>query len=209
MARSNDLSDDSNLSEVLFSPYTDWSTIRDRSHYVQFYENDIFLLESIKKYIDTGDAAIVIATSEHRLPLEKIIKNNNQKKKYIFLDASETLDKFMIDGLPDAGLFDSVVGGLVREVSKKYKNIRAYGEMVAILWANGNKMGAIRLEELWNNLQKQLSFTLYCAYPMNDIGGTEASDNFSHVCTTHSDVLPTESYMTLATHDERLREIAI
>src|SRR5579884_2620906 len=134
MARSNDLSDDSNLSEVLFSPYTDWSTIRDRSHYVQFYENDIFLLESIKKYIDTGDAAIVIATSEHRLPLEKIIKNNNQKKKYIFLDASETLDKFMIDGLPDAGLFDSVVGGLVREVSKKYKNIRAYGEMVAILW---------------------------------------------------------------------------
>ena len=30
----------------------------------------------------------------------------------------------------------------------------AFGEMVALLWAEGNHAAAIRLEELWNDLQK-------------------------------------------------------
>ncbi len=212
MAKPNDLTDFSTPPESLLSPHNDWSTLENNSHIVQFYEDDAFLLESIRRYIETGDAAIVIATGRHRAVLKEMLRkgrNGSFKEKYIFLDAAETLSKFMINGVPNAKLFNSVIGGIIRVLSKKHKNIRAYGEMVALLWEKGNKIGAIRLEELWNNLQKKLPFTLYCAYPMKNIGGSNTSNAFTNVCISHSDVLPTESYLNLHTHDERLREIAI
>ncbi|MDQ3076266.1 MAG: ATP-binding protein [bacterium] len=188
----------------------DWTTILPNSHHVQFYDDDAFLIKSIKKYAATGDAVIIIATPEHRSLLEKAVRNDKRKPKtkYLFLDARETLGTFMVDGIPDMALFNKVVGGLIKKVSKEANNIRAYGEMVAILWAEGNKAGAIRLEELWNNLQKKLSFTLYCAYPMKVMEGSH-TDSFAKVCNTHSHIVPAESYMTLDTLDMRLREIAI
>ncbi|MDP9275804.1 MAG: MEDS domain-containing protein [Chloroflexota bacterium] len=43
--------------------------------------------------------------------------------------------------------------------------MRVFGEMVALLWAEGDRNGALVLEELWNDLTRRLSFPLLCAYP--------------------------------------------
>jgi signal transduction histidine kinase/ActR/RegA family two-component response regulator len=80
--------------------------------------------------------------------------------------------------------------------------------MVALLWSEGNYDAAIRLEELWNDLQKAHSFSLFCAYPMNRLGGEKFVEPYGSICNVHSRVLPAESYAELYDPDTRLRAIA-
>ena len=191
----------------------------DDDHFVQFYESDGFLLNSLSGFIGSaihkGVPAVVVATKAHRDGLEELLKANGldvttalSSGKFVSLDAEETLSKFMIDGLPQQQKFNEVVGGLITSVTDGRSRIRAFGEMVALLWAEGNHEGALRLEELWNDLQKAHSFSLFCAYPMNGFGAEKFTGPHDGVCTVHSRVLPAESYTGLNNYDDRLREIA-
>lgn len=201
-----------------FAPRTDWSAMGDTEHFVQFYEADGFLLNSLSGFIGSalkaGDGAIVVATKAHRDGLDELLSANgldvgtaSKAGHYVSLDAAETLNRFMVDGSPEPNRFMEVIGGIVGQVSQGKPKVRAFGEMVALLWADGNYTGAIRLEELWNNLQKEYCFSLFCAYPMSEFVGEKFGTTLGSVCTTHSRVIPTESYVELANHDERLRAI--
>jgi PAS domain S-box-containing protein len=189
-------------------------------HLVQFYESDEFLAERVSEFIgaglETGEPGILIATPEHRAAIEKglarrgvdlaALKRANQ---YFSCDARETLSQFLVEGTPDEKAFRRVIGGLVEKAAKGGRRVRAYGEMVAILWADKNPDAAIRLEEFWNELSHTHSFSLLCGYPMQDFSGAP-SEAFGHICNTHSRVLPTESYSKSSqTEDERSRTLAL
>ena len=202
-----------------FAPPANWSEMSDTEHFVQFYEADGFLLNSLSGFIggaiNSGDSAVVVATKAHRDGLDELLRVNGldvtnaiASGKYVSLDAAETLSKFMVDGFPEAGRFNEVLGGVLASVSDGRSRVRAFGEMVALLWAEGNFNGAIHLEDLWNNLQKAHSFSLFCAYPMHGFSGEKFEQPHHGVCTVHSRVLPAESYAGLANHDDRLRAIA-
>ncbi|HYY96285.1 MAG TPA: hypothetical protein VE713_17405, partial [Pyrinomonadaceae bacterium] len=49
-----------------FAPRMDWSAMGETEHFVQFYESDAFLLNSLSEYtaaaIKAGEAAVVVAT---------------------------------------------------------------------------------------------------------------------------------------------------
>ncbi|MDP8931195.1 MAG: MEDS domain-containing protein [Actinomycetota bacterium] len=47
------------------------------------------------------------------------------------------------------------------------RDVRIYGEMVALLWEEGNILAAMALEDLWNQFAGSRAFSLMCAYPMN------------------------------------------
>src|SRR5687767_13785640 len=201
-----------------FAPRTDWSAMGATEHFVQFYEADGFLLNSLSGFIGTAlksnEGAIVIATKAHRDGLHELLGANgfdlataSNAGHYVSLDATETLEKFMVDGAPEPERFTQVIGGLVGQMSNGRPRIRAFGEMVALLWAEGNYTGAIRLEELWNNLQKEHCFSLFCAYPLSSFVGEKFGNPLGSVCTSHSRVIPAESYLELVDHDERLRAI--
>ena len=64
----------------------------------------------------------------------------------------------------------------VRSTIDQDARIAVFGEMVALLWADGNKEGAIRLERLWNDLAHTNSFALHCAYPRNGFGPLDSED---------------------------------
>src|SRR5919109_1301881 len=74
--------------------------------------------------------------------------------RLVFLDAEATLSRFMINGEPDGERFEQVVGEAIRGVraSAVQNGVRAYGEMVGVLWSAGQHSAAVRLEELWNQL---------------------------------------------------------
>lgn len=205
--------------EQLLAPNSDWSEMSEMEHFVQFYEADAFLLNSLGGYIGTalkaGEVAIVVATGVHREGLDALLQASGldvteaaASGKYISLDAAETLSKFMVDGSPEPGRFAEIVGGVIERAGSGGQRVRAFGEMVALLWAEGNYPAAIRLEELWNGLMSQTqSFSLYCAYQMNGFDGEELAGKLGDVCTTHSRVIPAESYAGLTTSDDRLRAI--
>jgi PAS domain S-box-containing protein len=86
--------------------------------------------------------------------------------------------------------------------------VRAFGEMVALLAEQGNHAAAIELESLWNDLQRERTFTLLCAYPMHVLDGTDCAAAFDDICNGHSRVIPAESQTARATSDGHSRELA-
>jgi signal transduction histidine kinase len=85
--------------------------------------------------------------------------------------------------------------------------VATFGEMEALLWADGKADAAIRLEQLWIELARTHTFSLFCAYPMSSFKKEEDAALFLKVCNEHSAVIPTEHYIRLSTEDQRLRSI--
>ena len=206
------------IAKLNFAPDSHWSAMSDTDHFVQFYETDGFLLNSLSGFIGSAiksdDAAIVIATEAHRAGLDELLLANGvdltaakTTGRFLSLDAADTLSQFMVDGVPEPKRFKEVLGGIITSVTDGRARVRAFGEMVALLWAEGNHAGAIRLEELWNELQNAHSFSLFCAYPMNGFAGEQFVASHDDVCTAHSRVIPTESYPGVSDPDARLRAI--
>src|SRR5271169_1158716 len=157
-----------------------WGDAHPHSHLVQFYEDDSFLIDSLARWfsdgLSAGDPCVFIGTEAHRIGLEKHLESNGfdlyeigANGRYICLDAARTLADFTVDGWPDEALFARRFESLLVTMSKR-GNIRAFGEMVAVLWQHGNRNAAIRLEEIWNAFMKTHALSLCCAYPLKSFG---------------------------------------
>ena len=187
-------------------------------HAVQFYERESYLLDSLTDYIGSALAAtgagIVIATLPHRDGVAKRLTARGldvvgagAQGRYVALDARDTLTWFMVDGWPDPARFDDTIGTLIAKTRERAPQVHAFGEMVALLWAEGNREAAIRLEELWAELGTRMPFSLLCAYPIEAFHDTSHAKPFSDMTATHTRVIPAESYMELQ-GDAQLRVIA-
>src|SRR6202166_5453956 len=157
-----------------------WSQHGDHQHGVQFYSQDKFLLEELSEYIGgalrAGDAAVVVATEAHRNGLLQWVTAQGLdvtdllvQGRFVALDARQTLAAFMVEGWPNEELFNKVIGAVVTKASaaarRECPRVAIFGEMVALLWTDGKSQAAIRLEQLWNDLARKHSFSLFCAYP--------------------------------------------
>ena len=158
-------------------------------HAVHFYARDDVLLTRLTQYVLEGvhrdETVLVIATEQHR----KALRGRVGAQVFRELDAADTLAQFMdggLAGLPDPQRFDAVVGTLVRDLVAVAPH-RAYGEMVALLWAAGNGEATLQLEQLWNGLQAEIDFSLLCAYALtNPLDGAPQDS----ICDLHTHVLP-------------------
>lgn len=189
-------------------------------HAVQFYHDDAFLTAVVGEFARTGlaeeQAVVVIATEAHREAFAAYLEEQGidvaaarRSKLLVEIDARETLASFMVDASPDESRFRRTIGALInraRGVSKG--RVRAYGEMVDLLWADGNADAAIRLEELWNDLATAHDFVLLCAYALGHFSESSDADAFRTVCKQHTQVIPTEQY-ALASDETRLLEISL
>ena len=201
------------------APRSAWTESRDTEHVVQLYETDAVLLDALADFIGTairaGDAGIVIATPAHRDGLDERLRARKldvaaarSDGRYVPLDAAETLSRFMADGAPDRARFAEAVGEIVAHAAAGGRRVSAFGEMVALLAADGNLDAALRVERLWNDLRQIHDFSLLCAYPMDRLGGETLAGFVDSACAAHSRVIPAESYTALPTADERLRAVA-
>jgi PAS domain S-box-containing protein len=190
-------------------------------HVVQFYDDEEFLLEAACDFLAGGaggvEPMVLIATEAHRAGFAQRLEARGidvaaalRDGSLVALDARETLATFMIDAMPDGKLFDDNLGGVIRGAlaGREAKRLRAFGEMVDVLWRDGNPQAALRLEELWNDLGRQLPFTLLCGYKMGNFFKEADCDGLARVCRSHTRVVPAESYSRDDGESSRLREIA-
>jgi PAS domain S-box-containing protein len=206
------------------APPPDWNEKESHAHTVQFYGSDTSLLDGLGRFIGSalgaGDAGVVIATKAHLRGLEERLKARGfdvalarRQGRYVRLDPAETLSRFMVNGWPDATRFLEVMGRVIAEAQASIQNenprVVAFGEMVALLWADGKPEAALRLEQLWNDLARTRAFHLRCAYPMGDFHQEGHGDPFLKICAEHSRVFPDETYTSLMSEEERLRSISI
>lgn len=174
--------------------------LKESSHVVHFYDSEAGWVEIVAAYLSAatleGDAVIVIASPEHRAAIRSCLTGAGADPdtaegdgRLTVLDADEMLSCFMVDGRPQPSAFDAAVGSLVRQAASAGRPVRAYGEMVARLWAEGNVAGAVALERLWNELAEQIEFGLFCAYPRRFMEDEGVAGPFSEVCALHSHVV--------------------
>ncbi|HEX5707340.1 MAG TPA: ATP-binding protein, partial [Pyrinomonadaceae bacterium] len=163
-----------------------------------------------------GEPCVVVAGRRRRELLERRLAEGGldlaasaARGDYVSLDAAETLSLIMHAGMPEPGRFVDVVGRILSEAGRGARRVRVFGEMVSLLCDDGRHAAAVRLEELWNDLQKSHRFSLFCAYPMQNFGRESLASEFGGVCAAHSRVIPAESYTALDADDERLREIIL
>jgi signal transduction histidine kinase len=109
--------------------------------------------------------------------------------------------------MPDPDRFAEIFGGMVAQAAAGGRAVRVFGEMVALLWAEGSYAGTVRLEELWNGLRAAHPFVLFCAYPITGLDGDAHAQPFSDVCRAHAHLIPAESYSGLPGPDERAQAI--
>jgi len=176
-----------------------WGEMSACEHFVQIYERDADFLDRLAEFTAAGigedHAAIIIATAEHRRGLsERLtrrgfdIKKEQSNGRLHYFDAAETIEKFMVKGWPDRELFRWTVGDILAEARKNNRKVRAFGEMVALMWEKGHTAAVIRLEQLWTELCSEAAFPLFCAYP-KPLFAEAGTDAIGHVCALHSKVL--------------------
>ena len=168
-------------------------------HGVQFYKDPDALCRIVGGFVgeglEDGALALVIATPDHAARIDSClctrgidVDDMKRNGSLVMLDARETLQLFMIDGMPDPGLFRRAIGAALTRLSRgrEHRPIRAYGEMVDLLWKNGLEAAAIRLETMWNQLAATRDFNLLCGYSMGNFYKGAAIEE---ICDQHSHLI--------------------
>jgi PAS domain S-box-containing protein len=189
-------------------------------HFVRFYDQEEVLLEEVAEFLDiplrAGGVAIVIATAEHIGHLRRILAGFGAGPdqapwftgELLAFEANAVLAQILVNEWPDAQRFDAIVGKIIREASAGGRAVHAFGEMVAILCSQGRYEAAIRLEQLWNGLQGNCSFSLFCAYPWNLFTSRDLLKQFQDVCREHDHACPDGTHKTgMEVRELRLLEL--
>jgi len=146
-----------------------------------------------------GETAIVIAVRAHGDAFVEQLRTLHAEpqaaitaKRLVILDADELLSRFMVDGQPDWILFEQTIGTVLTAArASSPAGLRAYGEMVGVLWEAGRFTAAIRVEEFWNTLLAMHSgVKLFCAYPVDVCGDAFTTAGVGAVLRTHTRLLP-------------------
>jgi hypothetical protein len=172
-------------------------------HLVQFYDTESCLVDTVCSVLTpallAGDATIVVATAIHRKLFEAALRNAGidvdaaiDDGRYLPFEAQAVLRHFMVDGRPDAALFQRTIRAVFAVAYEGGRQIRVYGEMVALLWDDGDVASALALEDLWNDLAEFHPFDLLCAYPMRSFEDEASTAAFQRICQQHTTIIPGE-----------------
>jgi len=168
---------------------------------VKFYDSEDALFSLVGDFLAEGASAghplIVIARANRHARFATALQERGVDCDASFasgrlqlFDARDVMATFMSDSMPDETRFFNSVGRIMTTTAATHGAARAYGEMVDLLWNDGNPEAAVRLEELWNTLLQRTSFRLFCAYAIGNFYKETDRELFDLVCQNHTQVLP-------------------
>lgn len=167
-----------------------------RAHIVQFFDTLESLAQTVADFVAEGvladDVVLVVARADAWTSIaDRLVRHSidvdraKGRERLVVLDAAALLSKCIRRGWPDRGQFDTVIGGLVRELAGRGR-LRVYGEMVDVLAEDAQFRAAIALEELWNELAETVPFSLLCGYSAVHFGPERNGESLKAICRCHS-----------------------
>jgi len=174
-------------------------SIRPRCHTVRLCDHDDELIRVLGEYaargLRDGDVVVVVATAAQALWLDSFLRAEGiapdrarSHGSLVSTDAHQLLSRFATKGAINRAAFHSMVGGVVREAVSSGRPVHIFGEMVSILWEAGYVVGAVELEELWNELAEQELFSLLCVYRTESVSEADDLPACAEVCRLRSDL---------------------
>ena len=163
-----------------------------KGHALHVYDNESVFLDTLEGFVAgglrRGEAVIVVATSAHLYSLEYRLGASpidtqalQADGSFVCVEADTMLASLMVDGHPDEASFNRNIAQLVEKAHAGGRQVRVFGEMIAVLWHRGEHEATIELERLWSKLCSRLEFSLLCAYPRS----AESAQAFGSICEQH------------------------
>jgi hypothetical protein len=172
-------------------------------HIAQTYQEESFLLEAVGHYVRAGlhrgEGVVLIMRKTHWTALVAQFGTLDlpaavERGQVASYDADEMLAGLMKDGVPDHNAFRQMVGNVIGGMRRTYPRIRAFGEMVDILWRDGRRDAAVELEKLWGGLARTGPFALLCGYRVDPMDRAVYGGPFEAVCNSHTHLIPARDY---------------
>jgi hypothetical protein len=176
-------------------------------HIVQLYQDDEFYCEAIGHFaaegLIRGESIILVATDPNWANISRRLEGQGfdipalfDRGQLTLLNASETLPKFMSHGMPDGKVFKPLASQTIEKArcGGKYSRVRWWGEMVNVLYVDGNGTGSHRLEQFFDEIAHEETVAVFCSFLMDQYDPHIYDEAFANVCRTHSHVIPTRDY---------------
>jgi DNA-binding NarL/FixJ family response regulator len=172
-------------------------------HEVAFYAGDSSVVDGYARFIESslegGNAVIVVVTESHRASLLPKLEAEGvdvpaavKQGRFILLDAADTLSRLTVNDMPDPVRCKKLVGDLVMTVAKSMKGEHSWialcGEIAPTLLSKGNVEGAIKLEQLWEEITRGYGVHTLCGYPSSAFPDFDADPVFQRICAEHTAV---------------------
>jgi hypothetical protein len=181
-----------------------------RDHIVQLYQDQQFLNRAVCRFaagaIANGEGVILVPTAAHweafrpRLEAEGVdVKAVQRSGQLTVVDADELLPKFMQDAMPDAPVFLGLAADVIAQArdGNRYPKVRWWGEMVNILWEQGNVAASMSLEDQFDHLAKGHEIAIFCSFVMDNFNNEVHSRLLPRLSQNHSHLIPVEDYARL------------
>ncbi len=180
--------------EVLRSPGSKTS-VRPRSHEVEFYSDDAALVEGFGQFIEAalnaGKSIILVSSDSHQKSLRARFQERGinthaavEQGRYFPFEVEDILPTFVTNDELDPVRFLRVVGNLIAAASRSTgepSRVAICGETASILWAQGNADAAIQVEQLCNRLAKQHGIDILCGFTADSMNREEDQQIFQRI----------------------------
>lgn len=176
-------------------------------HIVQLYQDPEFYGEAISHFaaegFTRGESIILVATASNwknisgRLCAKGFdVEALRRQGQLNVLDADQTLPRFLRHDMPDAETFKDIARSTIRKarLDGKYPRVRWWGEMVNVLYVNGNGRGSTRLEELFDEVAHEERVAIFCSFLMDKFDPDIYGGPLGDVCRTHANLIPDDDY---------------
>jgi len=181
-----------------------------RDHIVQLYQDQAFLNRAVCRFaagaIANGEGVILVPTAAHweafrpRLEAEGVdVKAAQGRGQLTVVDADELLPRFMGDAMPDAPVFLGLASDVIATArgDGRYPKVRWWGEMVNILWEQGNVAASMSLEDQFDRLAHDHQIAIFCSFVMDNFNTEVHSRMLPRLGQNHSHLIPVEDYARL------------
>ena len=151
-----------------------------REHALHVYRDDARLATTVATFISPafrgGQGILTAATPAHIAAIEQRLRTDGHDVdaarlagRYVAMDVETIIPRLLRDGLPTAASFDELIGSPLSRLARDHGCVRAFGEIVSVLWRDGKRAAALRLEELWSASVEPVA--LLCGYRERVFGG--------------------------------------
>jgi CheY-like chemotaxis protein len=176
-------------------------------HGVYFYDESPEYSRTVARFIANGfvadQAALLITTPAHKAAIMEQLtamaldpETRIAQDHLVVFDAATLLSRVLVDDMPSPRQLDEHVAPVVERVTRGHTRIvRAYGEMVDLLWTSKRETAAVALEVFWNGVAAVRPFPLLCGYSRIGVGHAE---DYRTICQQHSHVVSGGNQIALA-----------
>lgn len=173
-------------------------------HQCHFYRDDASLTANVAAFFAPafreGQAMVSFGTPAHLAGIERRLRTDGfdveaaqRRGQYLTFDARAAADALLQGDLPTVERFEDVVGAEVARAGRDFGAVRAFGEIVSLLWRDGRRQAALRLEEMWNDAIGLYPLSLLCGYNVRAFTSAHDAAGVTGIIAAHTGVLPRAS----------------